>query len=62
MTKKSQDKQWQLKITWALSVVMLIFIAGFFYQAYEEMREIAPVKVAVERIKAPKSNNDRYPK
>ena len=58
MSKKRQDnrrdkrrhKPWHLKVTWTLSLVMLLLIAGFFYQSYLEMRQIAPVKVAVERV------------
>jgi hypothetical protein len=29
---------------------MLLLVFGFFYQSYQEMRKIAPVQVAVERI------------
>ena len=48
---KQKGKPWQLKFTWTLSIVMLALIFGFFYQSFQEMRQIAPVKVAVERIK-----------
>jgi len=50
-TAKQKDKPWQLKFTWALSIVMLTLVAGFFYQSFQEMRKITPVQVAVERIK-----------
>lgn len=50
MNRKRKDKPWHLKVTWTLSVVMLMLIFGYFYQSYLEMRQIAPVKVAVERI------------
>ena len=50
-TAKQKDKPWQLKFTWVLSIVMLALVAGFFYQSFQEMRKIAPVQVAVERIK-----------
>jgi len=50
-TAKQKDKPWQLKFTWALSIVMLALVAGFFYQSFQEMRKITPVEVAVERIK-----------
>ena len=29
---------------------MLLLVFGFFYQSFQEMRKIAPVQVAVERI------------
>jgi len=53
MARKRKDKPWHLKITWTLSIVMLLLIAGFFYQSFQEMLEIAPVQVAVERISEP---------
>ena len=51
MAKKRKDKPWHLKVTWTLSIVMLLLIFGFFYQSFQEVRKIAPVQVAVERIK-----------
>jgi hypothetical protein len=50
MARKKKDKPWHLKVTWALSIVMLLLIAGFFYQSFQEMMKIAPIQVAVERI------------
>ena len=53
MVKKRKDKPWHLKFTWALSILMLLLVFGFFYQSFEEVRKITPVKVAVERISEP---------
>ena len=50
MAKKRKDKPWHLKVTWTLSIVMLLLIFGFFYQSFLELRKIAPVQVAVERM------------
>ncbi len=50
MAKKRKDKPWHLKVTWTLSIVMLLLIFGFFYQSFQEVRKIAPVQVAVERM------------
>ena len=50
MARKKKDKPWHLKITWALSILMLLLVFGFFHQSFEEMLKIAPVQVAVERI------------
>lgn len=50
MVKKRKDKPWHLKVTWALSILMLFLIAGFFYQSFQEMLKIEPVQVAIERI------------
>lgn len=50
MAKKRKDKPWHLKVTWTLSILMLLLVFGFFYQSFQEVRKIAPVQVAVERI------------
>jgi hypothetical protein len=50
MVRKKKDKPWHMKFTWALSILMLLLVFGFFYQSFEEMLKIAPVRVAVERI------------
>ena len=50
MARKKKDKPWHLKVTRTLSIVMLLLIFGFFYQSFEEMLDIAPVQVAVERM------------
>ena len=50
MAKKRKDKPWHLNVTWTLSIVMLLLIFGFFYQSFQEVRKIAPVQVAVERM------------
>ena len=53
MAKKKKGKPWHLQVTWALSIVMLLLIFGFFYQSFLEMLKIAPVQIAVERISEP---------
>jgi len=50
MANKRKNRPWHLTFTWMLSIVMLLLISGFFYQSFEEMRKIAPVQVAIERI------------
>jgi len=50
MSKKKQVRPWELKVTWTLSLVMLMLVFGFFYQSFQEMLQIAPVQVAVERL------------
>ena len=50
MAKKRKDKPWHLKVTWTLSIIMLLLVFGFFYQSFQEVRKIAPVQVAVERM------------
>ena len=50
MAKKRKDQPWHLKVTWTLSILMLLLVFGFFYQSFQEVRKIAPVQVAVERL------------
>ena len=60
MAKKRKDKPWHLKVTWTLSIVMLLLIFGFFYQSFQEVRKMTPVQVAVERLagQAEQENSD----
>jgi hypothetical protein len=55
MTRKKKDRPWHLKVTWTLSIVMLLLIFGFFYQSFQEMLKIEPVQVAIERITEPET-------
>ena len=48
--KKKQQKPWQYKFSFGLSVVMLLFIVGYFVQSFIEIRKVKPVSVAIERI------------
>ena len=50
MAKYIKERPWELKVTWTLSIVMLLLVFVFFYQSFQEMRKIAPVQVAVERV------------
>ena len=50
MAKYKKERPWELKVTWTLSIVMLLLVFGFFYQSFQEMLKIAPVQVAVERV------------
>jgi hypothetical protein len=53
MAKNKNGGSFELKVTWTLSLVMLLLICGFFYQSFQEMLKIAPVQVAIERIGEP---------
>jgi hypothetical protein len=61
MAKKKKDKPWHLKVTWALSIVMLLLIAGFFFQSFQEMLKIEPVQVAIEWISEPETQESPDP-
>ena len=61
MEKKKKDKPWHLKVTWTLSIVMLLLISGFFFQSFQEMLKIEPVQVAIERISEPETQESPDP-
>jgi hypothetical protein len=48
--KKKQQKPWQFKFTMGLTAVMLLLVAGYFFQSFLEIRESKPVQVAIERL------------
>jgi hypothetical protein len=48
--KKKQQKPWQYKFSFGLSLVMLLLVVGYFVQSFMEIRKVKPVSVAVERI------------
>jgi hypothetical protein len=50
VAKFKKERPWELKVTWTLSIVMLLLVFGFFYQSFQEVRRIAPVQVVVERV------------
>jgi hypothetical protein len=61
MAKKKKDKPWHLKVTWTLSIVMLLLISGFFFQSFQEMLKIEPVQVAIEWISEPETQESPDP-
>jgi len=48
--KKKQQKPWQYKFSFGLSLVMLLLVVGYFIQSFTEIRKVKPVSVAIERI------------
>jgi hypothetical protein len=50
MSGRRKERPWELKVTWTLSLVTLLLVFGFFYQSFQEMLQISPVQIAVERI------------
>ena len=60
--KKKQQKPWQYKFSFALSLVMLLLIMGYFVQSFVEIRKVKPVSVAIERLtqsSLPVENGDK---
>lgn len=48
--RKKQEKPWQYKFSFALTLVMLILVLGYFVQSFIEIRKVQPVSVALERV------------
>jgi hypothetical protein len=48
--KKKQQKPWQYTFSFGLSLVMLLLVVGYFVQSFIEIREVKPIRVAIERI------------
>ena len=44
---KKQEKPWQYKFSFALSLVMLALVLGYFVQSFLEISKVQPVRVAV---------------
>ena len=49
---KRNENPWQFKFTFALAIVMLLLVFGYFTQSFLEIRKVKPVSVAIERISA----------
>jgi hypothetical protein len=47
---KRNDKPWQFKVSFALAILMLFLVFGYFIQSFLEIRKVKPVSVAIERI------------
>jgi len=47
---KREENPWQFKVSFALAVLMLFLVFGYFTQSFLEIRKVKPVRVAIERI------------
>jgi hypothetical protein len=55
---KRNDNPWQFKFTFALAIVMLFLVLGYFTQSFLEIRKVKPVSVAIERISIMSTESD----
>ena len=58
---KRKEKPWQFKVTFALTVIMLFCVFGYFTQSFLEIRKVKPVRVAIERMTATSEEADVTP-
>ncbi len=49
MVKRKQNPR-QFKFSFALAIVMLFLVFGYFTQLFLEIRKVKPVRVAIERL------------
>ncbi len=47
---KRKENSWQFKFSFALAIIMLFLVLGFFTQSFLEIRKVKPVRVAIERL------------
>jgi hypothetical protein len=47
---KRKENPWQFKFSFALAILMLFLVLGYFTQSFLEIRKVKPVSVAIERI------------
>jgi hypothetical protein len=51
---KRNENPWQFKVSFALAILMLFLVFGYFTESFLEIRKVKPVSVAIERLsKAP---------
>ena len=69
MAAKKQQKPWQYKVSFGLVFVLLLLVFGYFWQSFMAIREMQPIRIAVERLRdspaepgAPKTDAQTLPK
>ena len=55
---KRNDNTWQFKVSFALAILMLFLVFGYFTQSSLEIRKVKPVSVAIERIGGASAQSD----
>jgi hypothetical protein len=59
---KRKENPWQFKFSFALAILMLFLVFGYFTQSFLEIRKVKPVSVAIERISGASTQSDISPK
>lgn len=58
---KRKENPWQFKFSFALAILMLFLVFGYFAQSFLEIRKVKPVSVAVERISGESTESNISP-
>jgi hypothetical protein len=53
---KRKENPWQFKFSFALAIIMLFLVFGYFTQSFLEIRKVKPVTVAIERLTESRAN------
>ena len=59
---KRKENPWQFKFSFALAILMLFLVFGYFTQSFLEIRKVKPVSVAIERLSGASAESDTSPK
>ena len=55
---KRKENPWQFKFSFALAILMLFLVFGYFTQSFLEIRKVKPESVAIERISGASATPD----
>lgn len=58
---KRKENLWQFKFSFALAILMLFLVFGYFTQSFLEIRKVKPVSVAIERFSKAPAESDISP-
>jgi hypothetical protein len=59
---KRNENLWQFKVSFALAILMLFLVFGYFTESFLEIRKVKPVSVAIERLSEASAEPDISPK
>ena len=59
---KRNEKPWQFKVSFALAILMLFLVFGYFTQSFVEIRKVKPVSVSIERLSGEPTESNVSPK
>jgi hypothetical protein len=58
---KRKENPWQFKVSFALAILMLFLVFGYFTESFLEIRKVKPVSVAIERLSKAPAESDISP-
>jgi hypothetical protein len=58
---KRNENPWQFKVSFALAILMLFLVFGYFTESFLEIRKVKPVSVAIERLSETSEESGNIP-